>query len=134
MIKKITKTSNGVNKKLLKEAKEKLEKGKETIEEALGRFAKKDEKLKGDWDTLFPQWGGGSGSSALERAADQVEEYGNLLSIEHNLETRLKNINLALEKITKGNYGKCENCKKEISKERLKICPEAKLCLKCEKK
>ena len=27
----------------------------------------------------------------------------------------------------------CEKCKKEISEERLKVCPEAKFCLKCNK-
>ena len=139
-----------MNEKLLKESKRKLERAKEVIEKSLERFAKKDKNLKGDWDALFPLWNGDSGSSALERAADQVEEFGNLLSLEYSLETKLKNINSALEKINlsprlkvnaersrsikKGGYGKCETCKKEINKERLKICPEAKVCLKCEEK
>lgn len=122
-----------MNKGLLKELKEKLEKEKAIIEKTLGRFAKKDKRLKGDWDTIFPKWDGDSGSSALERAADQVEEFSNLLSLEYNLETHLKNINLALEKIKKIDYGKCEKCRKEIKKGRLKICPEARFCLKCEK-
>lgn len=131
-----------MDKKTLKELKEKLEKEKITIEKQLKSFAKKDKKIKGDWDTLFPKWDGDSGSSALERAADQVEEYGNLLSLEYNLENWLKNINLALEKIQKRKYGKyknceygkCEDCGKEIKKERLKIFPAARFCLKCEKK
>jgi DnaK suppressor protein len=122
-----------MNKGLLKESREKLEKEKAIIEKTLGRFAKKDKRLKGDWDTIFPKWGGDSGSSALERAADQVEEFSNLLSLEYNLETHLKNINLALEKIKKKSYGKCEICGREIRKERLKIYPEARFCLKCEK-
>jgi DnaK suppressor protein len=134
MSKKTTKISNGVNKKLLKELKEKLEKEKTNIEQQLKSFATKDKKLKGDWDTRFPQWDGDSGSSALERAADQVEEYSNLLPLEYNLETRLRDINLALEKIKSRKYGKCEKCGKEIRIERLKVYPEARLCLKCEKK
>jgi RNA polymerase-binding transcription factor DksA len=113
---------------------EKLKKERAAIEKELKKFAEKDKKLEGDWDTRFPKWDGDSGSSSLERAADQVEEYGNLLSLEYNLETRLKEINLALGKIKKGNYGKCENCGKEINKERLKIYPAARFCLKCEKK
>lgn len=120
--------------KLIQELKEKLEKEKGGIEKDLSKFAEKDKNLKGDWDTRFPHWDGDSGSSALERAADQVEEYGNLLSLEYKLETRLKEINLALEKIKKGAYGKCENCGKEIKEERLKIYPAARLCLNCEKK
>lgn len=121
------------SKKLLKELKEKLEKEKSSIETELKRFAKKDKKLKGDWDTEYPKFNGGVGSQSLEDAADQVEEYVTLLPIEHNMELRLQNINLALEKIKKGKYGKCEKCGKKITEERLKIYPEAKTCSKCEK-
>lgn len=120
-----------MDKKLISELKEKLEKEKVTIEKELERFAKRDDKLKGDWNTRFPHWDGDSGGSALERAADEVEEYSTLLPIEFSLETRLKNINLALEKIKRGSYGKCEKCRKEISKERLRVQPEARNCDKC---
>ena len=123
-----------MDKKLLNELKEKLEKEKITIEEELKGFAKKDEKLKGDWDTRFPKWDGSeAGGAALEKAADEVEEYSALLPIEYNLELKLKNIDLALEKIKKGEYGTCEKCGKEISEKRLKVYPEARFCLKCKK-
>lgn len=123
-----------MNKELLNELKLKLEKEKREIEENLQTFANKDENLKGDWDTRFPSAEEGSSHTDLERAADQVEEYGNLLPVEHNLEMRLKDISLALEKIKNGGYGKCENCNKEISEERLKAYPAARLCLDCGKK
>ncbi len=124
-----------MNKNLLQESKEELEKKKAEIEKELGKFAEKDEKLKGDWDTRFPKFNGGeAGSAALEKSADEVEEYNTLLSLEYNLETRLKDLNLALEKIAKGKYGICEKCQKEISIDRLKVCPEARFCLECEKK
>lgn len=123
-----------MNKKLLLELKQKLEKERAIIEGQLKRFAKKDEKLKGDWDTRFPKWGGSEvGSAALEKAADEVEEYSTLLPIEYSLELKLKNIDLALEKIKKGEYGMCEKCGKKIEEKRLKISPEARLCLKCKK-
>jgi DnaK suppressor protein len=123
-----------MNKKLLEELRQKLEHERVSIEGELKKFAKKDEKLKGDWDTRFPHWDGSEvGSAALEKAADEVEEYGTLLSVEYNLELKLKNINLALEKIKKGEYGICENCGKKIAEQRLKISPEARLCLKCKK-
>ena len=122
-----------MNKKLLLELKQKLEKAREEIENQLKKFAKEDKNLKGDWDTQFPKWDGDSGGSTLESAADQVEEYSNLLSVEYSLENKLKDINLALEKIKKkkGEYGKCENCKGNISEDRLKAFPEAKTCSKC---
>ncbi len=123
-----------MNKKLLNELKTQLERDNVAIKEELKRFAKKDEKLKGDWDTRFPKWDGSEvGSAALEKAADEVEEYSTLLPIEYSLELRLKNINLALEKIEKGRYGNCEKCGKEIDEKRLKISPEARFCLKCKK-
>jgi len=124
-----------MNQKLLEELKEKLTMEKASIEEQLKRFAKRDEKLKGDWDTIFPKFDGGeAGGAALEKAADEVEEYSTLLSIEHSLELKLKNIDLALEKIEKGQYGRCEKCGKEIAEDRLKVSPEARFCLKCEGK
>jgi len=122
-----------MDKKLIEELKEKLEKTKKIIEKQLTGFAKKDDKLKGDWDSRFPLFNGqGAGSGALEEAADEVEEYGNLLPVEHNLELRLKNINSALEKIKKGEYGICEKCGKKIPEERLKAFPEAQTCLICQ--
>lgn len=123
-----------MNKKLLDEFKKTLEKEKNQIEEELKKFAQKDEKLPGDWDTRFPKFDGSEvGSAALEKAADEVEEYSTLLPIEYSLELRLKNINLALEKIKKNKYGICENCGKEIPIERLKASPEARFCLGCKK-
>jgi len=121
--------------KLIDELKKILEKQKIVTEQQLKSFAKKDEKVKGDWDTRFPKFDGGeSGSAALEKAADEVEAYSTLLPLEHNLETSLKDINLALEKIRNGKYGICEKCGKEIPEERLKVHPEARFCIKCENK
>jgi len=120
-----------MNKKTLQDFKEKLEKQKESLENMLESFAEKDKKVPGDWDTRFPSWNGETGGAALEKAADQVEEYSTLLPIEYNLELRLKNINLALEKIKRGKYGTCEKCQKPITIKRLKVSPEAKFCQKC---
>jgi len=113
------------------EIKKDLEAKKSLIEQELQRFAVKDNKLKGDWDTKFPKLNGESGSRALEDAADEVEEYVTKLPIEHSLETRLKDIDLALEKIAKGTYGRCEKCGKKILKDRLRAYPEARFCLSC---
>ena len=115
----------------LKKIKKELEAKKNLIEQELQRFTKKDEKLKGDWNTKFPKFNGSSGGNTLEEAADEVEEYITKLPIEHSLETRLKDIDSALERIEKGKYGKCEKCLKSIPKERLKVYPEARFCLKC---
>jgi DnaK suppressor protein len=124
-----------MNKQNLEELKGKLEKEKSSLEESLKRFATKDENMKGDWDTRFPKIDNNvSGSSSLEAAADEVEEYGNLLPQEHSMEIKLKNVNEALDRIKKGTYGKCANCKGEIPIERLMVSPESTLCLQCSNK
>lgn len=118
-----------MSKKFLEKIKKKLEQEKTSLEEQLSRFAQKDKKLEGDWDTKFPEMDSDKGS--LEDRAEGIEEYERLLPVEYALEKRLSNINLALKKIEKGDYGTCENCQKIISKERLSAAPEARLCLKC---
>lgn len=122
-----------MNNKLSQKLKQKLEEQKELLEKELSRFAKKDNALKGDWDTRYPKPSGASGSSALEDAADQVEAYANLLPVEHSMELRLQDINLALGKIKKGKYGLCERCGEKIDKKRLEIYPEARYCVDCDK-
>jgi DnaK suppressor protein len=117
---------------LVKKFKERLEKEKEEIEKQLKEFAKEG-KIPEDWEAKFPHFDGESGSGALERAADEVEEYEKLRSMEQVLEVRLKNINSALEKIKKGNYGICEKCQREIEIDRLEAIPEARFCKKCKR-
>ncbi len=124
-----------MNKNLTKKLQEELKKRKAALEEQLATFAEKDPNLKGDWDSKFPKFEGEFGGAILETGADEVEEYGARLPVEYSFEIRLKDIDAALEKIKKGSgYGKCENCGKKIEEERLKIYPEARLCMKCHSK
>jgi DnaK suppressor protein len=116
-----------MEKKLIEELKGKLETEKVSLEKELGSFAKKDDVPKGDWETKYPNRENGN----MEEEADEVQEYGNLLPVEHSLELKLKDVNSALEKIENGTYGICENCNEEIGEERLRACPEAKTCLNC---
>jgi DnaK suppressor protein len=115
----------------IEKLKDKLKEQKSKLETQLKSFAKKDKKLEHDWDTKYPHINGGVGSQRAETASDEVEEYATLLSIEYSLETQLKDINLALEKIKEKQYGKCEKCKKPISLRRLQAFPAAKTCSKC---
>jgi len=49
-----------------------------------------------------------------------------------DLERRLQDIMLALKKIDKGTYGKCDKCGAAIPFARLKLVPEARFCVECE--
>jgi len=45
--------------------------------------------------------------------------------------SELKEIELALDKISKGNYGVCEMCEEPIGIERLRVKPFARFCISC---
>ncbi|OGK21931.1 hypothetical protein A3C23_01125 [Candidatus Roizmanbacteria bacterium RIFCSPHIGHO2_02_FULL_37_13b] len=50
------------------------------------------------------------------------------------LKRKLDNVILALQKMSKKKYGKCSSCNNPIVIERLKLMPEARYCLTCEKR
>jgi len=119
-----------MDKKLIEELKEKLELNRDSIKKELESFATEDPNLKHNWDAKYPN----SEDGDKDDKADEVQEYDNKLSLEYSLELKLKDVSMALDKIAEGKYGFCENCKKEISEDRLLACPEAKTCLNCHKK
>ena len=51
-----------------------------------------------------------------------------------DLQRRVKEINLALIKVSRNSYGKCERCNKLIAIARLNLIPEARYCITCERK
>jgi DnaK suppressor protein len=122
-----------MDKRTQNELKKKLEAEKALLEKDLLKFADKDKHIPYDYDTRFPDLDVGSRSSSPDENAQEIDNYGNLLAVEHALELRLREVGEALEKIKKDDdsYGKCENCPGEIEIERLKANPAAKICLHC---
>jgi RNA polymerase-binding transcription factor DksA len=119
-----------MKKELIEKLKSKLEEQKKSLKKELESFASEDKNIKGNWDAKYPNREDGD----KEEEADEVQEYDNALSLEHSLELKLRDVNSALEKIAQVTYGVCEVCGKELGEERLLACPEAKTCLKCNKK
>src|SRR3989338_5727355 len=113
-----------MQKALIKKLKQDLEIKKSALEKELESFATKDKKTKDNWDVkrIIVK------DTDMEEKADEIEEYDNLLSLEHSLELKLKDVNLSLKKIATDGYGICEKCGKEIEEKRLLVCPEARLC------
>lgn len=64
-------------------------------------------------------------------AAQTTSERSNVLSLAEGLSTRLEDVRSALDRLEKGNYGRCERCGKEINPERLEAIPTARLCISC---
>lgn len=51
-----------------------------------------------------------------------------------DMQKRVGEIDNALKKINKNQYGYCERCKKIVPEARLKLIPEASFCIDCEKR
>lgn len=120
-----------MDKDKLETSKQKLEVEKERLVNELKRFAKPDSNISGDWQTKMPEFDKERSEEPNEENADQIEEFENLIALEHNLEARLQEVTQALEKIQKGKFGICEKCKKLIPEKRLGANPAAKTCLRC---
>lgn len=115
-----------MNKSFLQKITKKLEKEKKELESGLTRIAKKDPKLKDDYDAKFEDLGNEVYDASAE--ATEVGEYEMRLSLEGNLEVRLRDVKNALAQIKAGTYGKCAKCGKEIDEKRLEAMPTATEC------
>ncbi|MCX6754584.1 MAG: TraR/DksA C4-type zinc finger protein [Candidatus Nomurabacteria bacterium] len=112
--------------------KNKLEDEKKLLVEELGTLGKVDKT--GDWeatpDTDIVAQDVSDEADMSERAEDYEERSMKL----NSLESRLSDINKALENIGAESYGFCENCKKEIEEDRLEANPAALTCKECMEK
>jgi len=117
-----------MDKDLIKKIKAKLNEKKTRLEGELASFAQKDAKVAGDYDTKFPDLGTAQSS---DEEATEVATYGNSLPVEYALELSLAEVNKALDKLEKGEYGNCEKCNQPIDSKRLEAMPEARNCVKC---
>lgn len=116
-----------LNQEIIQELKGALEEEHNNLVEELKAIARPSTEMKGDWKAKYPQFETGEYGShtSLDTEADEVEEYEERLAAEQSLETRLLDVNKALERIVKGSYGICTKCKKGISIERLRANPAA---------
>ena len=64
--------------------------------------------------------------------SDVVYEQERLLTIRGELAQRRRQIESALEKMDRGEYGICENCGRPIAPERLEALPFVSLCIECQ--
>lgn len=118
-----------MNKKMMKDVKERLLEQKEELIRELESFADKNKNAEGDYDAKFPQYGDHEDENAAE-----VADFEGDLYLEKTLEKSLKKVNEALEMIKKGNYGKCRECQKAIPEKRLLAFPTATKCMECKRK
>src|SRR5437867_12803961 len=84
---------------------------------------------------------GGENSGGLSNMPIHMADLGTdnfeqefTLSLLQNEEQALDEINAALDRIRKGAFGRCEECEKEIPRERLRALPYARHCVACARK
>jgi DnaK suppressor protein len=73
----------------------------------------------------------GSPFGKREEEATETMELEKRLALENSIRQELSIVEHALEKITKGSYGVCDNCGKPIDPKRLEALPQAILCMDC---
>ena len=80
----------------------------------------------------IPEFGSDVESSEdLPEEADEAEELSTNAGIAQALRTRRDAVEAALQKISAGTYGSCEQCRGEIDITVLTIDPESRLCQAC---
>jgi len=114
-----------LNKKTIEELKDKLIEQKEKLKKELELIAMPVDG-EGDYKTKYEDIGEHKDENATE-----VEHYAEKVALKENLEQQFKNTELALEKISQGTFGICEQCGGEIKEERLRVNPVARRCMKC---
>jgi len=74
------------------------------------------------------------GESALPDISDvSANAYSRdvLLNLGENQQQKIRDIDAALERIAKGEYGICVRCEEEISPQRMKVRPFSRYCIDC---
>lgn len=110
----------------LEEIKADLLKQKEQIQRDLADLARKDSHETDNRTTAFPEYG-----YKPDENAQEISEYSANVVTEKVLEDSLEDIDGALKRIEKGNYGICKYCQKPISIKRLQARPTASSCVAC---
>lgn len=118
--------SNGMN---LNNYKTKLEEEKKLLEDELGSLGQVDKT--GDWEAIPEEEIKSQEVQDDGDMAERSEDYQERSIKLNSLETRLANINKALEKIHGDSFGLCANCGKEIEEDRLEVNPAALTCKEC---
>ena len=105
--------------------KKKLLEEKELVEKELETVGRRNPDNAADWEPVATAE---EIPAERDEVADKLESFEENVAIVRQLESRLGEINVALNKIKNGTYGTCSVCGKEIETERLEANPAATTC------
>ena len=113
--------------------KDSLDKVRESLTAQERKLVLEKERLAKESLAARPEIGSTPSAEFVEQATEGLNQ--ERLAVEQGiLEKLLMETRLALSKFKIGKYGICENCGKPIDRSRLKIYPQARYDLDCEKK
>ena len=118
-----------MNEDFLKKIEAKLKEEEARLLLELKKFTQEDKHDKEECQATWPEMGDKDDENIAE-----VAMYSDMLSLEKNLEKRVRDVRDALERIKKGKYGVCKYCKREIQEKRLEARPVSSACIECKKK
>lgn len=118
-----------LDKNLIKTIEEKLLQEKQKLEKELKEFTKENIHNITDYDAHFPSFGDKDDENAAE-----VATYSDNLTLERTLESALRDVNDALQRIENGKYGLCRYCGEAIDSKRLLARPTSSACVDCKNK
>ena len=115
-----------MDKKVIEKIKNDLLVSKKQLNEDLIRVTKKDSHVEDERQAKFPDYG-----DKTDESVQEIDEYSTNIATEKVLDSALRDIDNALERISKGTYGICKYCKQEIGEKRLMARPVANTCIAC---
>ena len=98
------------------------------LEKDLKTVGEKNPENSADWEAVTPEEN--VDNADRNNVADEITDYENNTAILKQLESRLSEVNKALEKIEENIYGKCEISGELIEEDRLNANPAARTCKK----
>ena len=120
--------SNGMDKKLLQNFKEQLEKELKEVEGELRSVGRVNPNNPKDWEAMPDRLD--IVKADPNEVADGIESYEGNTAILKELEIRFNEIKTALARMQDGSYGKCTTCGELIDPKRLEANPAAATCQK----
>lgn len=118
-----------MNTKELDKIKENLIQKKEQLLQDLEDLSKRDSHELDNRTADFPEYG-----DKPDENAQEISEYSTVIVAQRVLEKSIEEIDGALKRIEKNDYGICKYCGGEIGEKRLIARPTASSCIDCKTK
>ena len=110
-----------------------LKEMKVELSKELIRLRRELELAEAQAEDLLQDSGDGAGDDQADAGAKTFEREHEI-SLVYNARDMVMQTEHALDRITAGSYGKCEDCGNPIGKARLQVFPRATLCMICKQK